>query len=54
MAQNPETTRGVGEASCGLDRGQPLDEVGPQGLVLAMGGIGRLEEAAGEIRYVTA
>ena len=54
MAQDPKTARGVAEVSCGLGRGKTLNEVGPQGLILAMGGIGRIQEHAGEICYVTA
>jgi hypothetical protein len=50
MDEDPEALWGVAEASGSLSGGDPLDEEGTQGLVLAMGGMGRLEEAMGEIR----
>jgi len=40
------------EATRGFGRGEPLDEVGAQGFVLAMGGIGRLQEDGGEVRFL--
>jgi hypothetical protein len=48
--EDPEAGRGVAEAACRLDPREPLDEVGPQRLVLAVGGVGRLGEPAAEVR----
>lgn len=50
MTQNPEASRGIAEPPSGLGRRHPLDEIGPQRLVLSVGGVGRLQENAGEIR----
>jgi len=44
VTQNPEGTRGITEAACGLRRREALDEIGPQGLILAMEGVDRNEE----------
>ena len=49
MDQDAEAPRGITEAAGGLITGQPLDEVGAEGFVLTMGGVGRLEEDAGEV-----
>jgi hypothetical protein len=43
--QNAEAAGAVAEASGGLVRGKALDEEGPEGLVLAVGGVLGLEEA---------
>jgi hypothetical protein len=52
VTQNAEAARRVAELP-GHFRGRPLlDEVGPQGLVLAMGGIGGDKKPAGQIRYL--
>ena len=48
--EDAEAARGVAEAACRLGPREPLDEVGPQRLVLPVGGVGRLGEPAGEIR----
>jgi hypothetical protein len=52
MAEHAEAARGVAEATRGFARGESLDEVGAQGFVLAMGGIGRLQEDGGEVCYL--
>ena len=46
--EDAEASRRVAEASGGLGRWEALDEEGPQGLVLSMGGVGGLQEAAGQ------
>ena len=43
-----EGTAGIAEAGGGFGWGQAVDEVSAEGLVLAVGGIGGLEEAGGE------
>ena len=48
VAQDAEAARGVAEAGGGLGGGDLLDEVGAQGLVLAVGRVGGLQEGAGE------
>ena len=48
--EDAEAARGVAEAACRLDPREPLDEVGPQRLVLPVGGVGRFGEPAGEVR----
>jgi hypothetical protein len=52
MAKHAETARSVAEAACGLGRGESLDEVRPQSLVLAMGGVGWLKEESGDFVIV--
>ena len=42
--QDPETARGVAKAAGGLLGGELVDEEGAQSLVLAVGGVGGLEE----------
>lgn len=42
--QDPETALGVAKAAGGLFGGELVDEEGAQSLVLAVGGVGRLEE----------
>ena len=49
MNKNTEASWGVTEAASGLAAGQPLDEIGAKGLVLAVGGVGRLEKDVGEV-----
>ncbi len=44
VTQNSEGTRGVTEVAGGLVGGEELDEEGAKGLVLAMFGVGGLEE----------
>jgi hypothetical protein len=51
MAEHAEAARGVAEARGGFGRGETLAEVGAQGFILAMGGIGRLQEDGGEVCY---
>ena len=48
MDEDAEAAGGVAEACGGLGGGESLDEVGAEGLVLAVGGVGRLEKAVGE------
>jgi hypothetical protein len=48
MDEDPEAPRGITEAGGGLSRGDPLDEEGPQGFVLPMGGVGGLQEPASQ------
>ena len=48
MHENPEAPRGITEAGGGLSRGDALDEEGPQGFVLPMGGVGGLQEPASQ------
>src|SRR5262249_55401541 len=45
--EDAEAPRRVAEASGGLGRGEALDEEGAERLVLSMGGVGGLQEAAG-------
>ena len=44
--EDAEATGTVAEAPGGVLRGQALDDEGAEGLVVAMGGVGGLEEAA--------
>ncbi len=46
VAQDVEGAYGVAEGAGRLFRGAPLDEVGPQGLVLALPGVPGLQEEA--------
>ena len=46
--EDAETSRRVAEASGRLGRWEAVDEEGPEGLVLSMGGVGGLQEAAGQ------
>ena len=48
--QDAEAARGIAEAAGDLGGGEALDEEGAEGLVLAVGGVGGLEEGAGEVR----
>ena len=48
--QDPEAAWGVAEAACCVGPREPLDEVGPQCLVLPVRGVGRFRESAGEER----
>ena len=50
MDQDAKAARCVAEAVCRLDARESLDEVGPQGFVLPVGGVGRHGESAGEVR----
>jgi hypothetical protein len=52
MDQDPEAAFGVSEAFGGLFIGELIDKVGSEGLVLAMGGAGGVEEDPGEIGYL--
>ena len=47
--KDAEASWGIAEAASGLVTGQSLDEVGAEGLVLAMGGVGGFEEDPGEV-----
>jgi hypothetical protein len=46
--EDAEAPRRVAEASGGLGGGEALDEEGAERLVLSMGGVGGLQEAAGQ------
>src|SRR5262249_56897030 len=48
MDEDAEAPRRVAEASGRLGRWEALDEEGSERLVLSMGGVGGLQEAAGE------
>ena len=52
MAEHTEAAGRVTEAACRLGGGESLDVVRAQGLVLAMGGVGGLEEKGGDACYV--
>ena len=52
MTQHPEASRGTAQPSGGLRRGYTLHEIGPQGLVLSMGGVAGLQEDSGQIRLL--
>jgi len=47
MDQDAKASFRVTESFSGLLVGQAIDEIGAQGLVLSMGGVGGLEEAGG-------
>ena len=49
MDEDTEAPRRIAEAASGLVTGQSVDEVGSEGLVLAMGGVGGFEEDPGEV-----
>ena len=49
MDQDAKASFRVPESFGGLPVGQALDEIGAQGLVLSMGGVGGLEEEGGQI-----
>jgi hypothetical protein len=44
VAEHSKASRGVAEALGGLGGRDPLEEVGAEGFVLAVGGVGRFEE----------
>ena len=48
MDEDPEAPRRVAEPSGRLGRWEAVDEEGPQGFVLPMGGVGGLQEPAGQ------
>ena len=48
MDEDAKAPRGVAEASGRLGGGETVDEEGPEGFVLSMGGVGGLQEAAGQ------
>ena len=48
--ENSEAPWGVTEAASDLGTGDPLHEEGAEGLVLAVGGVGRNEEDLGKVR----
>lgn len=50
MDQDAEAGRGIAETAGDLGGGEAIDEEGAEGLVLAVGGVGGLEEDAGEVR----
>ena len=50
MDEDAEAPWGVTEATSGLGAGETVDEEGPEGFVLTVGGVGGLEEEAGEVR----
>ena len=47
MTQDAKGTWGVGKTAGDVSRGEALDEIGAEGLVLALGGGGGFEEEAG-------
>ena len=47
-AEHPKGAWGIAEAAGDFARGQLLDEIGAEGFVLAVGGVFRLKEDAGE------
>jgi hypothetical protein len=49
MTEDAETAVAIAEALGGLLGGEFVDEKSAQGLVLAVGGIARLEEELGEV-----
>ena len=49
MDEDAEAPRRIAEVASGLVTGQSVDEVGSEGLVLAMGGVGGFEEDPGEV-----
>jgi hypothetical protein len=51
MGQNAKTSLGVAEPSGGFLAAEAFDEIGPQGLVLAMSGVGGLKEESGHSCY---
>src|SRR5262249_16487343 len=50
MDQDAKAARGVTEATGDLGTGEVVHEEGAKGLVLAVGGVGGLEENPGEVR----
>ena len=50
MDEDSEAPWGVTEATSGLGAGEAIDEEGAEGFVLAVGGVGGLEEDPGEVR----
>ncbi len=48
MDEDAEASRCVTEPSGRLSRRQSVDKEGPQRLILSMGGVGGLQEAAGQ------
>ena len=50
MTEHAKAPRRVAEAARHFGRGESVDEVGTQGLVLAMGGVGWLKKKAGDVR----
>ena len=49
MDEDAKAARGVTEAVSDFGAREPVDDKGPEGLVLAMGGVGGFEENAGEV-----
>jgi hypothetical protein len=47
VTQHPKSTGGIAETASRFSRGWAFDDIGPEGLVLAMQGIDRFEEKAG-------
>jgi hypothetical protein len=54
MAEHAKGARGISKVPGDLDRGPPLDEVGPQGFILAVEGLfgGQKEPGLLRSRYV--
>ena len=50
MDQDAKAARGVAETAGDLGTGEAIHEEGAEGLVLAVGGAGGLEEDPGEVR----
>ena len=51
VEKDTKAARSVTETASDFSARKPLDDKGPEGLVLVMGGFGGFEEDAGEIRY---
>lgn len=49
VAKDAKAPRGVAEALSGDGGGEVFDEIGPEGLVLAVGGVGAGQEDVGQI-----
>jgi hypothetical protein len=52
VAEHAEAIGGVAEAVGDLGGREALDEIGAQGLVLPVGGVGGYEEDTREVRYL--
>jgi len=47
--ENSEAPWGVTEAASDVGTGDPLHEEGAEGIILAVGGVGRIEEGMGKV-----
>ena len=50
-AHDSKACRGITEACGNQAWGEPVDEVGAEGIVLPMGGVGWIEEDGSELHY---